>query len=96
MFFVTPVFGADVSAGKNLFGQKCASCHGASGEGKDTVAKIFKVEMHNLGSKEVQTRSDADLKKVMIDGTGKMKAVKDIDAKGADNLVAYLRTFATK
>ena|SRR5947209_7181809 len=96
VLFATPVFGADLAAGKDLFGKKCSSCHGASGEGKDTVAKMFKVEMHNLGSKEVQSKSDADFKKIMSEGTGKMKGVKDIDAKTSDDIVAYLRTFAKK
>jgi mono/diheme cytochrome c family protein len=96
MLAVTPLFAGDVAAGRDLFGKKCASCHGASGEGKDSIAKTFKVEMKNLGSKEVQAKSDADLKKVVLEGTGKMKGLKDIDAKGADDLVSYLRTFAKK
>lgn len=96
LVYVTPLFGADTAAGKDLFGKKCASCHGAAGEGKDTIAKTFKVELHHLGSKEVQGKSDADLKKVILEGTGKMKAVKDVDAKGADDVVAYMRTLAKK
>jgi mono/diheme cytochrome c family protein len=92
----TPVFAADAAAGKELFGKKCASCHGASGEGKESVAKILKVEIHNLGSKEAQSKSDADIKKIIAEGTGKMKGVKDVDAKGADDVVAYMRTFAKK
>jgi mono/diheme cytochrome c family protein len=91
-----PLFAGDTAAGRDLFGKKCASCHGASGEGKDSVAKVFKVEMKNLGSKEVQAKSDADLKKVMMEGTGKMKGIKDIDAKSTDDIVAYLRTFVKK
>jgi mono/diheme cytochrome c family protein len=98
MLYVTPLFAGegDAAAGKDLFGKKCASCHGASGEGKDSVAKALKVEIHHLGSKEVQTKSDADLKKVIVEGTGKMKGLKDIDAKGADDVLAYMRTFAKK
>src|SRR2546425_10645790 len=96
LLYVTPLLAGDVAAGRDLFGKKCASCHGASGEGKDSVAKTFKVEMHNLGSKEVQSKSDTDFKKIMIEGAGKMKGVKDIDTKGADDIVAYLRTFAKK
>ena len=92
LLWVTPLFAADVAAGKDLFGKKCASCHGVGGEGKDTVAKTFKVELHHLGSKEVQAKSEADLKKVIAEGTGKMKAVKDVDAKGADDIVAFMRT----
>ena len=94
--FATPLIAADTAAGKELYGKKCASCHGVAGEGKDSVAKTFKVELKHLGSKEIQTKSDADLKKVMLEGAGKMKGVKDVDAKGADDLVAYLRTLAKK
>ena len=93
---VTPLLAADTAAGKDLYGKKCASCHGVAGEGKDSIAKMFKVEMKDLGSKEIQTRSDADLKKIILEGGGKMKGVKDIDAKNADDLVAYLRTLAKK
>ncbi|HLH30744.1 MAG TPA: cytochrome c [Terriglobia bacterium] len=93
---VTPLRAADTGAGKDLFGKKCASCHGMNGEGKDSIAKMFNVEMKPLTSKEVQAKSDADLKKVILEGSGKMKAVKDIDAKGADDIVAYLRSMAKK
>ena len=53
-----PSFAAgDAAAGKELFSKKCASCHGAAGEGKATVAKMLKVEMRHLGDKEVQAKS---------------------------------------
>ena len=93
---VTPLIAADTAAGKDLYGKKCASCHGANGEGKDAIAKMFNVEMKPLTSKEVLSKSDADLKKAMLEGSGKMKAVKDLDAKGADDIVAYLRSLAKK
>ena len=94
--YVTPLLAADTAAGKDLYGKKCASCHGAAGEGKDSIAKMFQVEMKPVSGKEVQSKSDADLKKIVIDGTGKMKAVKDLDAKSADDIVSYLRTLAKK
>jgi mono/diheme cytochrome c family protein len=89
---VAPAFAADVAAGKEVFSKKCASCHGAAGEGKDSVAKMLKVEIRHIGSKEVQARNDADLKKAFLEGAGKMKAVTGIDAKAADDVVAYMRT----
>jgi mono/diheme cytochrome c family protein len=92
LVWMTPTFAADVAAGKELYGKKCASCHGVSGEGKETIAKTLKVEFRHLGSQEVQSKSDADLKKVITEGQGKMKPVKDVDAKGAEDIVAYLRT----
>ncbi len=90
------LFAADVGAGKDLYAKKCASCHGAAGEGKDAIAKMFQVEMKPLSGKDAQAKSDADLKKITLEGTGKMKPVKDLDAKSADDVVAYLRTLAKK
>src|SRR5262245_36034988 len=63
----------DAAAGKEVCAKKCASCHGTGGEGKDAIAKMMKVEMKNLGSKEVQAKSDADLAKIVKEGVGKMK-----------------------
>jgi len=93
LFLAVPAFAqGDAAAGKETFSKKCASCHGASGEGKESVAKMMKVELRNLGSKEVQAKSDADLKKDILQGKGKMKPVAGVDAKGADDVVAYMRT----
>jgi len=93
LFYAAPLIAAgDAAAGKEIYTKKCASCHGTGGEGKDTIAKMLKVEFKHLGSKEVQAKSDADLKKEILEGVGKMKPVKDVDAKAADDLVAYLRT----
>jgi mono/diheme cytochrome c family protein len=92
--YALPMTAADVAAGKDLFAKKCANCHGAAGEGKDAIAKMFQVEMKPLASKEIQAKSDADLKKTILEGTGKMKPVKDVDAKNADDIVTYLRTLA--
>lgn len=93
VFMITPAFAAgDAAAGKGLYSKRCASCHGAAGEGKETIAKTLKVELRHLGSKEVQAMSDADFKKTIREGKGKMKGVAGVDEKAADDLVAYLRT----
>ena len=92
-----PVFGAgDAAAGKDSYMKKCASCHGPDGLGKDQIAQMMKIKFTPLGAKEVQSKSDAELKKIAIEGGGKMKAVKDVDEKMADDIVAFLRTFAKK
>lgn len=83
--------GGDAAKGKTLFASKCAMCHGAGGEGKDAIAKAMKVEMKHLGSKEVQAKKDADLKKDIVEGNGKMKPVKLTDEEAA-NVIAFLRT----
>jgi mono/diheme cytochrome c family protein len=95
--YATSLFAAgDAAAGKAAYAKKCASCHGAAGEGKDAIAKSLKVQLKHLASKEVQAKNDADLKKISIEGAGKMKPVKDLDEKTADNIVAYLRTLKQK
>ena len=83
---------AGAAEGKELYTAKCAPCHGATGEGKPAIAKMFSVTQRHLGSKEVQAKSDADLKKIIAEGQGKMKPVTGVTAKQADDVVAYVRT----
>ena len=83
---------AGAPEGKELYASKCASCHGANGEGKAAIAKMFNVALPPLASKEVQAKSDADLKKVVTTGKGKMKPVAGITDPQASDIVAYLRT----
>jgi hypothetical protein len=56
------------------------------------MAKMLKVEMRALGSKEVQAQSDVDLKKVITQGKGKMKGVSGLSDKQVDDVVAFVRT----
>ena len=86
---------SDATAGKAAFAKKCASCHGAGGETNAKIASLMKVEMRHLGSKEVQAKSDAELKKNILQGIGKMKPIK-VDEQTADDLVLYLRSLAKK
>ena len=83
---------ADAQAGKAAYTKACRSCHGATGEPNAAIAKALKVEMRHLGSKEVQALSDAELKKIIAEGIGKMKPVKSLSATDAENVVAYMRT----
>jgi mono/diheme cytochrome c family protein len=83
---------AGSAEGKGLYAAKCRSCHGANGEGKPAIAKMFNVTLPALGSKEVQTKSDAELKAVILSGKGKMKPVAGITDKQAGDIIAFLRT----
>jgi mono/diheme cytochrome c family protein len=83
---------ADAAAGKGVYAKKCAVCHGPDGVARESMAKMLKVEIKPLGSKEVQALKDEELKKVCVEGKGKMKGVAGMsDAEIAD-LIAYLRT----
>jgi mono/diheme cytochrome c family protein len=83
---------ADATAGQAAFDKSCKSCHGPDGAGNPAIAKMFKVDMRDLKSADVQAMSDADLKKVITDGKGKMKPVASASASAAD-IVAYMRTW---
>ena|SRR5579862_8912159 len=89
----TAALGADAKAGQATFGTSCKSCHGTDGTPNAAVAKAMKVEIKDLKSAEVQGKSDDDLKKIISDGTGKMKPVKSVSGADADNVVAYVRTW---
>src|SRR5437899_1248300 len=82
----------DAVAGKAVYDKSCKSCHGADGTANPNIAKMMKVEIKDLGSTEVQARSDADLKKVVTDGQGKMKPIKSVAGKDLDNVIAHVRS----
>ena len=48
--------------------------------------------MRDLGSNEVQSQSDAELKAVITGGKGKMKPIKTVTGADVDNVVAFMRT----
>ena len=80
----------DNQAGKANFEKSCRTCHGADGQGNPGIAKVLNVTMRPLASAEVQARSDAEVKKIILEGNGKMKPVKLTDGQVAD-IIAYLR-----
>ena len=82
----------DTEAGKVAYDKSCKSCHGVSGVANPAIAKMMKVEMKDLGSTEVQGLSDADFKKIITEGKGKMKPVKSLSRDAVDGVVAYIHT----
>src|SRR5277367_4127508 len=86
-------YAADAKAGEATFGKACKSCHGADGTPNPAIVKMMKVDMKDLKSAEVQGMSDADLKKVIAMGQGKMRPINTVSGGDADNVVAYLRTW---
>jgi mono/diheme cytochrome c family protein len=83
---------ADAKAGQAIFDKSCKSCHGSDGTPNAAIAKMMKVEMKDLKSAEVQAKSDADIKKIIDEGIGKMKPIKAVTGADADNVVALIRT----
>lgn len=95
-----PAFGADLPVGKVVFEAKCQKCHGDDGRGNPSMAKLLKMKQPftPLGTIEVQTKSDAELKQIAINGVrtsrAQMKPVKGgLSDAEASVVVVYLRTF---
>ena len=83
---------ADATAGKIAYDKNCKTCHGTEGAGIPAMAKAFHTKMRSFCSAEVQALSDTALRNVMLKGTGKMVAVKELSGADPDNLVAYIRS----
>jgi mono/diheme cytochrome c family protein len=83
---------ADAAAGKAAYDKSCKSCHGADGAPNPAIAKMMKVEMKDLKSPEIKAMSDADIKKIIAEGKGKMKPIAAVAGADADNVVAYIRS----
>ena len=83
---------AGAAEGKEVYTAKCAACHGANGEGKAAIAKMYNVPQAPLASKEVQAKTDDQLKQIILKGQGKMKPVAGVTEKQAADVVAFLRT----
>lgn len=86
------VLAADAKAGQESYNKACKSCHGTTGAPNPAIAKMMKVDMRNLSSPEVQGESDAEMKKIVMEGKGKMKPVKTLSGGDIDNVIAWLRT----
>ncbi len=83
---------ADAAAGKTAYDKKCKVCHGADGAGNAGMAKALNVTIPPLGGADVQKMSDADLKKVVTQGKGKMKPVSGLSDADVDNVIAFVRS----
>lgn len=80
----------DVAKGKTVFG-RCSICHGNSGEGNEAVGKVLGVTIPDLGSKEVQALDDSALKRIVVEGKGKMQAV-NLSDEEVDDVIAFMRS----
>ena len=71
---------------------KCASCHGADGKGQTEQGKKLGIKDYTSADWQ-KAKSDADLKKGIVDGVPGMDGYKDkLDAAQVEGLVAFIRT----
>ena len=70
---------------------RCAMCHGPDGKGDTAMGKKFGLK--DLGSADVQAKSDADMNGIITKGKDKMPAYGDkLSKEQIDGLVKYIRT----
>lgn len=87
-----PAVADSPSAGQQVFDKHCAKCHGADGAGKTTIGE--KMGLKDLGSAEVQKKSDEDLAKITDEGQGKMPGFgKKLSKDDIKAVVQHMRTF---
>lgn len=86
------MWAADAAAGKMVFDKRCKVCHGPDGQGNPGMAKALNIEFKPLGGADIQKMSDADLKKTITMGMGKMKPVSGLSDADVDNVIAQIRS----
>jgi len=93
VFGASTALAGDVAAGKVVYEKKCRICHGDNGEGNPDVAKKLKADQKPLFDSDVQKKTDAEFKKIITEGTGKMKPPKNgVSDTEMDNVIAFIRT----
>ena len=86
---------ASIAAGKTLYGQHCASCHGKTGLGDGSKASTLETTPPDFSKAAVQGQSDGALFYKSSEGRGDMPSFKKKipDQEDIWNLVNYMRTF---
>ncbi|HEX9725350.1 MAG TPA: c-type cytochrome [Vicinamibacteria bacterium] len=79
---------------KTAYDLHCALCHGEDGSAVETLEKLVRVEIPHLGSSHVQDQSDDQIRKVILEGKGKMNPVQTIAEDEIAGVIAFLRTLA--
>jgi mono/diheme cytochrome c family protein len=82
-------------AGKKIYLESCQNCHGPTGKGDSDMAAYLTPKPANLAAKATQTKTDAQLRKIILEGRpGTAMSSYDgaFEEKQLDDLVAYIRS----
>ncbi len=89
MVISTSAFAAD--SGADLFKAKCAGCHGPTGGADTAMGKSMHIK--DLGSADVQSKSDAQLTEIITKGQKPMPAYEGkLTGDQINDLVKYIRS----
>lgn len=104
LFLLTPCFAAD--EGKAAYESSCIHCHGAAGEGSRVMDNYWKMRIPRLNSAYVQSKTDAELRDIILNGKRKMPPAMagkpetqhrtKITAEQVPALIAYVRSLKDK
>lgn len=82
---------AFADSGADTFKAKCAACHGASGGADTAMGKSMHIK--DLGSGDVQSKSDAQLTEIITKGQKPMPGYEGkLSGDQITELVKYIRT----
>lgn len=80
------------SPGADVFKSKCVLCHGVDGTGQTPLGK--QLQAADLGSKEVQKLTNADMRKQIHDGRANMPGFADqLSDEQITQVIQYVRQF---
>jgi mono/diheme cytochrome c family protein len=86
---------SEATQGQELFKSKCATCHGPDGKAQTAMGKMLKIK--DLGSEEVQKKSDTELHDIIAKGKKPMPGYgTQLKKEQIDDLVAYIRELGKK
>ena len=85
----------DIQKGQTFYRQSCGHCHGLNGKGDGEMGGYLNPPPANLASEQTQSKSDAELKEVIMNGrpgTAMVGFEGAIEEDQWDDLLAYLRS----
>ncbi len=81
--FVSPVLGQD---GKQIYGNRCALCHGSDGDGKGVI-----MQTAPFGPDFWKASDDAAISKAIVEGKGRMPAI-PLSPEETKAVVEYMKS----
>lgn len=85
-------------SGRKIYLESCQSCHGPTGKGDSDMAAHLTPPPSNLTAKATQTKTDAELRKIILEGRpGTAMASFDgaFEEAQLSDLIAYLRSIGS-
>ena len=86
----------DTNKGKKVYEAKCLTCHGKEGRGDGPTAQGLGKKPRNFTEPDfLKTRTDADLKKTILEGRPPMPAFKGtLKDKDIDEVIPFVKSLA--